>query len=61
MEPTTYTARVAAPAGSLLDRLTRNKPGVWGNRGFYAALAVIYVVLLVLFLRRVFRLGKGLD
>lgn len=59
--PTTYTARVAAPWGSLLDRLTYNKPGIWGNKAFYVGLAVVYVVLLVLFFRLLFQLGRQED
>jgi hypothetical protein len=56
--PTTYTARVHAPAGSLLDRLTYNKPSIWGNKAFYVGLAVIYVVLLVLLFRLLLQLGQ---
>ena len=59
--PTTYTARVGAPSGSLLDRLTRNKPGIWGNKAFYVGLAVVYVVLLVLFFRLLLQLGRQRD
>lgn len=59
--PTTYTARVAAPSGSLLDRLTYNKPGIWGNKAFYVGLAVVYVVLLVLFFRLLFQIGRQSD
>lgn len=59
--PTTYTAGVVAPSGSLLDRLTYNKPGIWGNKGFYVGLAVVYVVLLVLFFRLLFQLARQLD
>lgn len=59
--PTTYTARVPLPTGSLLDRLTRNKPGIWGNKAFYVGLAVVYVVLLMLFFRLLFQLGRQSD
>lgn len=55
--PTTNTAGiVTSPPGSLLDRLTRNKPGVWGSGAFYVGLAVVYIVLLVVFFRFVLRL-----
>jgi len=59
--PTTYTAQIAVPSGSLLDRLTRNKPGIWGNKAFYIGLVVIYIVLLALFFRLVFRLAQDMD
>jgi len=59
--PTTYTARVPLPTGSLLDRLTRNKPGIWGNKAFYVGLAVLYVVLLVLFFRLLLRTGPAIG
>lgn len=59
--PTTYTAQIAVPSGSLLDRLTRNKPGIWGNKAFYVGLVVIYIVLLALFFRLVFRLAQDID
>jgi len=59
--PTTYTARVVAPSGSLLDRLTRNKPGIWGNKAFYVALGVVYILLFLLFLRLVLGLSRHSD
>lgn len=58
---TTYTGQVVAPSGSLLDRLTRNKPGIWGKKAFYVGLGVVYVVLLTLFLGLVFRLARQSD
>lgn len=59
--PTTYTAAVVTPSGSLLDRLTRNKPGIWGNKGFYVGLAVAYVVLLGLFFRLIIQMARQQD
>lgn len=59
--PTTYTAQVAVPSGSLLDRLARNKPGIWGEKAFYVTLGIVYIVLLALFLRFVFRLARPSD
>jgi len=56
--PTTYTVRVVAPSGSLLDRLTRNKPGIWGSKAFYVGLAVVYIVVFALFLTLVLRVTR---
>ena len=56
--PTTDTARIVVLSGSLLDRLTHNRPGIWGKKSFYVALGVIYTVLLALFLGIVYRLGR---
>jgi len=59
--PTTYTARINVPTGSLLNRLTYNKPGIWGSKAFYIGLAIVYVVLLVLFFRLLIQLGQQPD
>ena len=58
---TTYTARVDVPRGSLLDRLTRNKPGIWGHKAFYVGLVAVYIILLVLFFRLLFQLARQSD
>ena len=50
----TYTTRVGPePSSSLLDRLTRDKPSIWGNKGFYILLGALYLMLLGLFLMQV--------
>ena len=50
----THTARVGSePSSSLLDRLVRNKPSIWGNKGFYILLGVLYLTLLCLFLKQI--------
>ncbi len=40
-------------ASNFFDRLTANKPGVWGQKWFYALLGIAYVAALGLFLRKV--------
>jgi len=50
----TYTVRVKPePPSPLLDRLIKNKPSVWGNKGFYVLLGALYLTLLGLFLRQI--------
>lgn len=50
----THTGRVGSePPSPLLDRLIRNKPSIWGNKGFYILLGVLYLTLLCLFLKRI--------
>jgi hypothetical protein len=50
----TYTTGVRSPPSSpLLDRLVKNKPSIWGNKGFYALLGAIYLTLLGLFLKQI--------
>jgi len=50
----TYTARVRPePSSPLLDRLVRNKPSIWGNKGLYILLGVLYLTLLCLFLKQI--------
>lgn len=51
----TFTARVEVLSGSLLDRLTRNKPGIWGDKLLYIGLGALYIVLLSLLFRTIFR------
>lgn len=46
----------------LLSSLARNKPSIWGNRGFYALLGFIYVTLLGLFIKQVINIsGDGRE
>lgn len=54
----TYTAG-AEPSSPLLDRLVRNKPSIWGNKGFYILLGLVYVTLLGLFLKQVVSISGG--
>jgi len=50
----TYTVGVKPePPSPLLDRLIKNKPSVWGNKGFYVLLGALYLTLLGLFLRQI--------
>jgi hypothetical protein len=50
----TRTARVGLePSSSLLERLVRNKPSIWGNKSFYIVLSVLYLMLLGLFLKQI--------
>ena len=50
----TYTARVGSePSSPLLDCLVRNKPSIWGNKGFYVLSGVLYLTLLGLFLKQI--------
>lgn len=50
----TYTARVRTESSlPLLDRLVGNKPSIWGNKGFYILLGMLYITVLGLFLRQI--------
>ena len=49
----TYTAGVRSLPSPLLDRLVKNKPSIWGNKGFYVLLGALYLTLLGLFLRQI--------
>ena len=50
----TYTVGVQPePPSPLLDRLIKNKPSLWGNKGFYVLLGTLYLTLLGLFLRQI--------
>jgi hypothetical protein len=50
----THTAVVRpSPSSPLLDRLVKNKPSIWGNKGFYVLLGALYLTLMGLFLKRV--------
>jgi hypothetical protein len=43
------TRPVSGATGPLLERLARNKPGLWGQPLFYVLLAIVYLGLLILF------------
>jgi hypothetical protein len=43
----------------LLTGLTRNKPSVWGSKGFYVLLGLIYVTLLGLFIKHIISISGG--
>ena len=50
----TYTVRVqSVPSSPLLDRLVKNKPSIWGNKGFYVLSGALYLTLLGLFLKQI--------
>jgi hypothetical protein len=50
----TCTVRVrSAPSSPLLDRLIKNKPSMWGNKGFYILLGALYWALLGLFVKQI--------
>lgn len=42
-----------------LDRLARGKPGLWGNKAFYAVISLVYLALLGTFLALFFRKAMG--
>jgi len=50
---TTDVGRAETTPAPLLDNLARNKPSVWGCKGFYVLLGLVYVTLLGLFIRQV--------
>ena len=50
---TTDVGRAETTPAPLLDSLARNKPSVWGSKGFYILLGLIYIVLLGLFVKQV--------
>ena len=43
----------------LLTGLARNKPSIWGNRGFYVLLGLIYLTLLGLFIKHIISISGG--
>jgi len=43
----------------LLTGLARNKPSIWGSRGFYVLLGLIYVTLLGLFIKQIINIPTG--
>lgn len=51
--------RVETTPGPLLTGLARNKPSVWGSRGFYVLLGLIYVTLLGLFIKQTISIAEG--
>jgi len=58
---TTKTATLRfKPSESLLDRLAKDKPSIWGRKSFYIGIAILYVALLSAFLWVLVRLaGTG--
>jgi len=42
----------------LLDRLVKNKPSIWSNKGFYVLSGALYLTLLGLFLRQILDTAK---
>lgn len=58
----TYTARAGSePSSPLLDRLVKNKPSIWGNKGFYVLFGSLYLTLLGLFLKQILDTLKHLP
>jgi hypothetical protein len=52
--PTSTPVRVLPmPPSLLLDRLADKKPSIWGSKGFYILLGLVYITLLGLFLKQV--------
>jgi len=43
----------------LLTGLVRNRPSIWGSKGFYVLLGLIYVTLLGLFIKQVISISGG--
>ncbi len=43
----------------LLTSLVRNRPSIWGSRGFYVLLGLVYVTLLGLFIKQVVSISGG--
>ena len=43
----------------LLTGLARNKPSIWGSKGFYVLLGLIYVALLGLFIKQIISIAGG--
>ncbi len=43
----------------LLDRLADDKPSIWGSKGFYVLLGLVYVTLLGLFIKQVISISGG--
>lgn len=37
----------------LLDSLVRNRPSIWGNKGFFFLLGLVYIALLGLFIKQI--------
>jgi len=49
----TDVLRVKTTPMPLLDTLVRNRPFIWGNKGFYVLLGLVYIVLLSVFIKRI--------
>jgi hypothetical protein len=58
-EIATDVGRIETTPAPLLTGLTRNRPSIWGSRGFYVLLGLIYVTLLGLFIERIIHIAGG--
>ena len=43
----------------LLTGLARDKPSMWGSKGFYVLLSLVYITLLGLLIRQIISIGGG--
>ncbi len=43
----------------LLASMARNKPSIWGSKGFYVLLGLVYITLLGLFIKQVISIAGG--
>ena len=55
----TDVRRAETTPAPLLTGLARNKPSIWGSRGFYVLLVLVYVTLLGLFIKQVISVSEG--
>jgi len=55
----TDVRHVETTPAPLLTGLARNKPSIWGSRGFYVLLGLIYVTLLGLFIKQIINIPGG--
>lgn len=55
----TDVCRAETTPAPLLTGLVRNKPSIWGNKGFYVLLGLIYVTLLGLFTKHIISISGG--
>jgi hypothetical protein len=61
-EIATDVGRVEIMPVSLLTGLARDKPSIWGSKGFYVLLGFIYVTLLGLFIKQIISIaGSGRE
>ena len=49
----TDVLRAKTTPAPLLDSLVRNRPSIWGNKGFYVLLGLVYIALLALFIKQI--------
>jgi hypothetical protein len=55
----TNVGHVETTPAPLLTGLARNKPSIWGSKGFYVLLGLIYVTLLGLFIKQITNIPTG--